>query len=186
MQVTRLQGKGNCEMYTVVSKFKQPGVGAPFTLTVTLGSWTNGFYDKHVLRKDESSRDTFRERKALMGAAGADWTKAGTAVDKGIFTGANRSTFIRLKNIDLHAMVYGLAKALVENYRANAWPGGVGTYNAHLPTEAVFEAPQCVASYDPAGAKSYARSIKIGGKLVAANGNTVSFDLDHCGGAGAV
>ncbi len=28
MQVTRLQGKGNCEMYTVVSKFKQPGVGA--------------------------------------------------------------------------------------------------------------------------------------------------------------
>lgn len=184
MKVASVHGKGNATIFAVTSKFKQKDATAPWTVIVTLGSHSNGFYDKHVLREGESSRDVWEERKSLMPNAGFDATQAASAVGKGIFTGSSRSTFIRLKAIGVKSMVYGLAKSLLENYLAGEWPVA-GSYNAHLAKDAVFDQDGCVVSYDGQGSKSYARSIRLGGKLVAVSGRELTFDLDHCGGSGA-
>jgi len=188
MQVNRQQGKGNALSYTVSSKFKQPGVAAPYNVTLMLCSRVtrNTFWDKHVLRKDESSRQIWDERKSSLDNAGFDGAKYAAAGAKGIYTGSNRSTFIRLKNIDENDMAYGLAKALLENYLAGNWPHGVNTYVQHLPIQAEFQPAHCVVSYDATGAKTYHRSIVMGAQLVAAAGNNLTFDLNHCGGAGTV
>lgn len=188
MKVEKVASRGSAIVYTVVSKFKQPGVAAPFNVTVTLYSpaTQNTFYDKHVLREGESSRDIWDERKGSMDNAGFDPKKLVAAAAKGIMTGSNRSTFIRLKNVDLKEMVFRLAKALLENYVAGHWPNGVGTYVLHLPIAAVFEQADCVVSYQPNGAKSYHRSILMGAHLIAVAGSDITFDLNHCGGHGPV
>lgn len=186
MQVSKVHARGDAIVYTVTSKFKQAGVAAPFNVTVTLFSRAtqNTFYDKHVLREGESSRTIWDERKGSMDNASFNPAKQAAALSKGIMTGSNRSTFIRLKNIDPKEMVFRLAKGLLENYLAGNWPGGVGTYVVHLPLPAVFEQANCVVSYEPNGAKSYHRSILMGAQLVAAAGSNLTFDLNHCGGAG--
>ncbi len=187
MQLKKVEGKGQSIIYVACSKFKQPGVAAPYNVSVTLFSHAtnNTFYDKHVLREGESSRDTWDARQGSLTNAGFDAAKMVAAGNLGIFTGSNRSTFIRLKNINIKDMVYGMAKALLENHLAGAWPN-VGDYNVHLPVQAVFQPADCVVSYDAAGAKSYGRSILMGGRLVAAAGTDLSFDLNHCGGSGTV
>jgi hypothetical protein len=188
MNVTSSQFNNNVVSYTVTSKFKQPGVAAPYNATVILlkRATQNTFYDKHVLRLDESSRQTWDERKHSLDNAGFDPARHSAAASKGIFTGSNWSTFIRLKNIDIKEMVYGLAKALLENYLANNWPGGVGSYVVHLPIHAEFNKPQCVVTFNPQGNKSYHRSVFMGATLVAAAGRNLTFDLNHCSGAGPV
>lgn len=169
--------------YVVVSKFKLGP--APYHVTMTLFSrrTQNTFYDKHVLREGEKSRGIWEGRKSLLGGAHTDARKMTEASDLGIHTGASRSTFIRLKSVDFKEMLYGLAKAVVVNYQGGAWPA-VGSY-AHLPVEAVFRQANSVVSYDNTGAKTYRRSIKIGGTLIAAAGNNISVDLNHCAGHGA-
>ena len=133
MKVVNVHGKGNAMIFAVTSKFKQPGATTPWTVIVTLGSHSNGFYDKHVLREGESSSEVWNERKSLMPNAGFNAQQASSAVAKGIFTGASRSTFIRLKTIDVKSMVYGLAKALLENYVAGEWLN-VGSYVSVTPS----------------------------------------------------
>ncbi|MBD8871361.1 hypothetical protein [Rhodanobacter sp. DHB23] len=187
MRVDNKKFDNNTITYAVTSKFKQQG-GPSRTVIVTLFSRAtqNTFYDKHVLPVGESSRQTWSDRKGSMDNAGWNYQSVVNSINKGIFTGANRSTFIRLKNIDVKVMVYRLAKALLENYLQGAWPGGAGTYALHLPVEAVFDEANSVVSYDGAGNKNYARSILMGATLVSINGNDLNFDLNHCGGNGSV
>lgn len=184
MKYTEVQGKGNEMTFVIDSSFKLGGGPCKVTMTLFSHRTQNFFYDKHVLREGESSRATWSERKSLLGGGHADAAKMAHASDLGIYTGATRSTFIRLKSIDFKEMLYGLAKALMENYQQNAW-AGAGSYTAHLPVEAVFRAPQSVVSFDPTGAKTYRQSVKIGGQLIAAAGNDITVDLNHCGGHGA-
>lgn len=184
MQFTEINGRGGEMTYVVDSKFKLGGGQYQVTMTLFSRRTQNTFYDKHVLREGESSRETWSDRRALLGGGHTDGAKMIHATDLGIHTGSTRSTFIRLKSLEFKEMIYGLAKALVENYQANAWTG-VGNYQLHLPVEPVFRAPQSVVSFDAGGNKTYHRSIKIGGKLIAAAGNNITVDLNHCGGPGA-
>lgn len=68
MQVDKVEAPGSAIVYTVSSKVKQLGVAAPFVVTVTLWSQAPAktFYDKHVLRLNESSREIWAERKSSM------------------------------------------------------------------------------------------------------------------------
>ena len=184
MQWSNVHGKGDEMTFVVDSKFKLGGGPCRVTMTLFSRRTQNTFYDKHVLRQGESSDDVWADRKSLLGGGHTDADRMVHAADLGIYTGATRSTFIRLERVAFKEMLYGLAKALMENYQQNAW-AGVGSYTLHLPVEAVFRAPQSVVSYDPAGSKTYCRSIRIGGTLIAAAGNDITVDLNHCGGSGA-
>jgi hypothetical protein len=60
MQVTRLQGKGNCEIYTVVSKFKQPGAGAPAGLSSGWGIALKEFQENRCWHRLKPKPTRFR------------------------------------------------------------------------------------------------------------------------------
>lgn len=182
MQFSKVHAKGDAIVYSVSSKFKQPDVAAPYVVTLTLFSrrTQNAFYDKHVLREGESSRSVWDERKGTLTNAGSDPVKASAAAAKGIFTGSNRSTFIRLKDIDIKRMAYCMAKSMVKNYAAGAWAGGA--YVAHLPVPVAFDT-KCVVSYDGAGTKTYNKSMIVGEILEGAASHQLAFDINHCAGA---
>lgn len=182
MKFQKVHAKGDAIVFSVSSKFKQPGVAAPYVVTLTLYSrkTSNSFYDKHVLRIGEDARKIWAERKGTLTNAGFDPVKASAAADKGIFTGSNKSTFIQLNKIEIKRMAYCMAKAMVENYVAGAWAGGA--YVAHLPIPVTFDT-DCVISYDGAGSETIGKTIIVGATLEGVAGNQMAFDINHCSGA---
>ena len=194
-------GLGSERGQETVTYVVQSGFGTKERFLVTLillnRGTNNGFYEKHVLRLGDDSRDTLDLRQNIDNV---DTARLGEAIERyGVLQKAKNpaiaekvtiktapaSTMLRLDKIDLKLAVYTIANAFLDamfedhfgDYRKDATSGN---HDLQVTFPSV-----CVEQRDREGGVSMGKTMTIGGSRktkLAGDPGTVTFDVNHCTG----
>jgi hypothetical protein len=165
-------------VWTIASAFDGKDV---LTVTLILNNPASGntFYDKHILRRGEDPSEILALRNAEKTG---DGDKVNIASGMGIkASGAPASTVVVLDRIDFNKMIFCFAAGLVAAKNA----GKFAAKNKNVDVEINFDAADSVVTVGKAGATARCQSMEVGAQLQADSGDELTFEINHCKGAGS-
>ena len=96
-------------------------------------------------------------------------------------TGAPASTVISLKGLNFNQMIFDFANALVAAKR----DGKFTAKNDQTDVEIKFSQADSIITVSGAGSVSKGRSMHVGGEWLSGDDDEITFEINHCEGAGA-